>query len=88
MHKNVYYFCLYHSAGLGYTVSRLILKNCIHFRYGEDVFHTILTDVDCSTENYLMILQCAYRTNPGYRCFHGNDVSVVCCKPSIAIASK
>ena len=51
-------------------------------RFGLDTLYPITLDnVDCSTINYLTILQCRYSTNISSICDHGSDdVSVTCCE--------
>ena len=55
------------------------MYNC---RFGLDTQYPIILDnVNCSTPNYLTILQCDYSTNISSVCVHGSDdVSVTCCE--------
>ena len=53
----------------------------ILYSYGSGINPVLLEDVDCSSSDYLVLLQCSYSTvissycNDDYR-----DVFVVCCK--------
>ena len=55
------------------------MYNC---RFGLDTQYPItLNNVNCSTPNYLTILQCRHSTNISSSCVNGNDdVSVTCCE--------
>ena len=55
------------------------MYNC---RFGLDTENPITLDsVDCSTSNYLTILQCRWSTTVSSSCDHGSDdVSVTCCE--------
>ena len=57
----------------------ITIYNC---RFGLDTQYPIILDnVNCSTPNYLTILQCDYNTNISSSCVHGSDdVSVTCCE--------
>ena len=47
----------------------------------DTVYPIILDNVDCSTPNYLTILQCDYSSIISFNCDHGSDdVSVTCCE--------
>ena len=48
--------------------------------YGTDNAPAVLDDVQCSTAEYLVLLQCAYSTNIGSDCSDGTDATVTCCK--------
>ena len=62
-----------------YTSFNFMCYNC---RFGLDTEYPITLDnVDCSTSNYLTILQCGYSTFISSSCDHGmDDVSVTCCE--------
>ena len=49
-------------------------------RYGTDTSPTVLSSVDCSTSDYLVILQCSYDSTPPSSCTNSDDVSVYCCE--------
>ena len=50
-------------------------------RYGTDTNPVLLEDVDCSTSNYLVLLQCSYSYRYSSYCNdHSRDAFVVCCK--------
>ena len=53
-----------------------------NLQFGLDTQYPITLDnVDCSTSNYLTILQCHYSTFISSNCNHrSDDVSVTCCK--------
>ena len=54
-------------------------KSCCSF--GRDPYPIILNDVDCSSSEYLVILQCSFSTSIGSNCLKGRDeVSVTCCE--------
>ena len=40
----------------------------------------VLDEVECSSREYLVLLQCVYRTVIRDTCNDGNDVTVDCCK--------
>ena len=54
------------------------------YSFGSDSYSIILDDVDCSTSNYLVILQCSFSTYIDYNCINGldDDASVTCCEIS------
>ena len=74
----------YHKTyNLWYTHVRM---QCWHilltiYRFGLNTSYPITLDnVDCSTSNYLTILQCRWSTIISSSCVHGkDDVSVTCC---------
>ena len=60
----------------------IMMINILISSFGLDtVYPIILDNVDCSTSNYLTILQCGHSTFISSSCDHGSDdVSVTCCK--------
>ena len=62
-----------------HSLTTVFIYNC---RFGLDTQYPIILDnVNCSTPNYLTILQCDYNTNISSSCDHGSDdVSVTCCE--------
>ena len=51
------------------------------YSYGNDTNSMLLEDVDCSSSNYLVLLQCSYRSRYSFYCNdHDRDAFVVCCK--------
>ena len=60
---------------LGNTLCRL------SYRYGVDSsYNFVMSEVDCSTNNYLVILQCSYSSFTGSCVQNRDEVSVVCCE--------
>ena len=56
----------------------LLIQSC---SFGSDSYSIILDDVNCSTSNYLVILQCSYSTTIDSNCVNGrDDASVTCCE--------
>ena len=54
---------------------------CITFSFGNDSYSIRLDNVDCSTSNYLVILQCSFNTFITSNCVNGrDDASVTCCE--------
>ena len=49
--------------------------------FGTDTYPIQLDDVSCSTNTYLVILQCSYSTIITSNCVNGrDDASVICCE--------
>ena len=52
---------------------------CIH-SFGIDSSPAVISSVNCSTSEYLVILQCSYDNTPPSSCTDSTDVSVQCCE--------
>lgn len=52
------------------------------YSFGSDDCDIVIDDVDCSTSDYLVLLQCDYDTTTINLedCSSSNDVGVTCCK--------
>ena len=52
----------------------------LHYSYGADGIVAVLDQVQCSSAEYLVLLQCMYNTDIRSTCNDDNDVTVDCCK--------
>ena len=59
------------------------------YSFGSDFYSIILAEVDCSTSNYLVILQCSFVTYISTLCRNGrDDASVTCCELTVKIVQE
>ena len=58
-----------------------MMRYSVFYRYGVDSsYNFVMSEVDCSTSNYLVILQCSHSSFTGSCERNRDEVSVVCCE--------
>ena len=50
------------------------------FSYGTDYYKTLISEVNCTHDNYLTILQCSYSIIIDSGCTDSYDATVYCCE--------
>ena len=57
------------------------MRYCVSYRYGvSSGYSFLMSDVSCSTSNYLVILQCSHSSSTGTCERNRDEVSVACCE--------